>query len=191
MTLGILLVDPQIDFFPGGALPVADGDRIIKPINALLAARPSAPVFASRDWHAQQTVHFASGGGTWPVHCVAHSPGAGFHEALQGQSEHWRIYNKGTDPTDDGGYSAFEGAERKTGAPLLADLQAVDVDTLLVAGLASDYCVKASVLSACAAGLLTLVLLDGIAAVNVEPGDDDKALAEMVAAGALLISSAP
>ncbi|MBI1944915.1 MAG: isochorismatase family protein [Deltaproteobacteria bacterium] len=187
MTVGILLVDPQLDFFPGGALGVRDGDAIVAPINELLARHPALPLFASRDWHPSSTRHFAAKGGRWPPHCVQGTPGAGFHASLaMARAE---VFDKGTDPDDDAGYSAFEGRSTTKGGRTLGDgLAASHVDAIVVAGLATDYCVKASVLDACKRGLTTFVFLPGVRAVDVQPGDGERALAELRAAGALLIT---
>ncbi len=113
MTKGILLVDPQYDFFPGGSLAVADGDAIVAPLNAWLDAHPTAPVFASRDWHPEDTKHFKARGGIWPPHCVRDTRGAAFHDGLS--MARARVYDKGTNPDDDGGYSAFDGARTDHG----------------------------------------------------------------------------
>lgn len=187
MTVGILLVDPQLDFFPGGALGVRDGDAIVAPINGLLRRHAGLPVFASRDWHPASTRHFAARGGRWPPHCVQGTPGAGFHPALAMAGA--EVFDKGTDPDDDAGYSAFEGRSMSRGGRTLGvALAAEHVDALIVAGLATDYCVKASVLDACARGLTTFVLAPGVRAVDVQPGDGERALADLRAAGALIIS---
>jgi nicotinamidase/pyrazinamidase len=188
MTTGILLVDPQLDFFPGGALAVARGDEIVAPINQLLRRHPQAPLFASRDWHPASTRHFQERGGIWPPHCVAGTRGATFHEGLA--MGHAVVFDKGCDPDDDGGYSAFDGArtdERHQRRSLLDDVRARGVDTLIVAGLATDYCVKASVLDACKHGLVTLLFLPGVRAVEVNAGDGERACAAMHEAGALLV----
>lgn len=187
MTVGLLLVDPQLDFFPGGALGVNDGDAIVAPINELLARHAALPVFASRDWHPASTRHFAARGGRWPPHCVQGTPGAAFHPALaMGRAE---VFDKGTNPEDDAGYSAFEGRSVAHGGRSLGDaLAASGIDALIVAGLATDYCVKASVLDACSLGLTTFLFAPGVRAVDVQPGDGDRALADMRAAGALVIS---
>lgn len=188
MKTAILLVDPQYDFFPGGALAVAKGDEIVEPINALLARHPNAPVFASRDWHPPETRHFQAKGGIWPPHCVQDTRGAAFHDGLK--MGHARIYEKGMNPEDDAGYSAFE-ATRIDGAkgrvPLLDDLKREGVDELIVAGLATDYCVKASVLDALKHGFQTKLFTPGVRAVDVKPGDGEQAIAEMKSAGAVLI----
>lgn len=187
MTVGILLVDPQYDFFPGGSLGVAGGDEIVEPINTLLRQHPTAPLFASRDWHPPSTRHFQERGGVWPPHCVKGTRGAAFHSDLQ--MERARVFDKGTDPENDAGYSAFEGVREQDGKPvsLAEELKRYNVDALIVAGLATDYCVKASVLDALKAGLVTFLFLPGVRAVNLRPEDGDKAIAEMRAAGALIV----
>lgn len=189
MSLGILLVDPQYDFFPGGALGVEGGDEILEPVNALLRRHGGAPVFASRDWHPENSRHFRTRGGPWPPHCVQGTKGAAFHEGLR-LPDDVRVYSKGMNPKDDAGYSAFEGVREEVGEQrsLLDDLKALGVDTLLVAGLATDYCVKHSVLDARKNGIEVFVYLPGVRAVNVQPGDEEKALEEMKAAGAFLVS---
>ncbi len=185
MTLGILLVDPQLDFFPGGALAVADGDAIVAPINRLLAQHPRAPLFATRDMHPTSTKHFLARGGMWPPHCIAGTRGAQFHEGLSLQRA--QLFDKGTDPENDAGYSAFEGT--REGQPLLDAMRAAHVDVVLVAGLATDYCVKASVLDALKHGLTTLLFLPGVRAVNLKPSDDAAAQDAMRVAGALLVQA--
>jgi len=189
MTTGILLVDPQYDFFPGGSLAVADGDAIIAPLNTWLDAHPTAPVFASRDWHPEGTRHFKARGGIWPPHCVRGTRGAAFHDELK--TGRAIVYDKGTDPEDDGGYSAFDGARDDGGAKrtLLDDLRARGIKTLVVGGLATDYCVKASVLDALKHGFKVELLRDGVRAVNIKPTDGDDAIAAMVAAGATVVTS--
>jgi len=190
MSVGFLLVDPQIDFFPGGALQVARGDEIVEPLNRLLGAHPLAPVFVSRDWHPPSTRHFKERGGIWPPHCVQNTRGACFHGALA-LDERALVYDKGTDPEDDGGYSAFDGARDTRGGArkLLDDVRDSGCNALVVAGLATDYCVKASVLDALRAGLFVFVYAPGVRAVDVKPGDGERALAEMRAAGAFLVES--
>ena len=186
MKLGILLVDPQNDFFPGGALGVTDGDAIVAPINRLLVRHAETSIYVTRDWHPQGTRHFQAKGGPWPPHCIQGSDGAAFHEAIE-LPETARIYQKGTDPDDDGGYSAFDGEALDTGNQLADDLRADGVDALIVAGLATDYCVRATVLDALEHGLGVFVLQDAIRPVNLKPDDGEKALREMREAGAYLI----
>jgi nicotinamidase/pyrazinamidase len=179
----LLVVDVQNDFCPGGALAVPGGDRVVPPLNRA-AARFSAlglPVYASRDWHPPDSTHFENNGGTWPVHCVQGTPGARLHPDLQLPPQ-TMIVTKGTDRHDDG-YSAMEGrvAGRET---LLEDLATRGVTHLYVGGLATDYCVKQSVLDALAQGVRVTVLEDAIAAVNVTPDDGQRAIEQMKAAGA-------
>lgn len=177
----LLLVDVQNDFCPGGALPVPDGDRVIPPLNRVSAAFREAgdPVFASRDWHPPDTRHFQDRGGPWPPHCVAGTPGARFHPDLR-LDEQTMVISKGQDRRDDG-YSAFEGTAA-SGQLLLDALRGRSVTMLYVGGLATDYCVRASVLDARAAGLDVTVLIDGCA--GIDPGKTRQALSEMRAAGA-------
>jgi nicotinamidase/pyrazinamidase len=186
VKLGILIVDPQNDFFPGGALGVDDGDAIVDPINQLLERHAGAPVYITRDWHPADTCHFKARGGPWPPHCVQDSDGAAFHAELN-LPEGARVYQKGTDPEDDGGYSGFDGEAVGSGNQLADDLRADGVEALVVAGLATDYCVRATVLDALENGLSVFLLKDGVRAVNLKPDDGDKALKEMQEAGAYLI----
>ena len=172
----LLIVDPQVDFCPGGALAVPRGDAIFGVVNGVAAAVPL--VVASRDWHPAIHCSFQAQGGPWPPHCVAGTPGAGFHPALDTRPIA-EVFSKGADP-DKEAYSAFDG----TG--LGQWLRGHGVRRLLVAGLATDYCVRASVLEARREGFEVIVLEDAIAAVDVHPGDGERALAEMREAGATL-----
>jgi nicotinamidase/pyrazinamidase len=190
MTVGILLVDPQLDFFPGGALGVDDGFAIVEPLNAWLRAHRDAPVYASRDWHPAGTRHFKARGGIWPPHCVQGTSGAEFHGDLDLDGA--RVYDKGTDAEDDGGYSAFDGARRHGHdgqRTLLDDLRDDGVTILVVGGLATDYCVKASVMDALKHGFTVHLLRPGVRAVNLQPGDGDLAIAHMVQAGAVVVDA--
>src|SRR5205823_2672554 len=118
----LLVVDVQNDFCPGGALAVAEGDKVVPPLNAVAARLAAAgrPVFASRDWHPRNTRHFKEQGGPWPAHCVQGTPGAAFHPDLR-LPQDAVIISKGTDVADDG-YSAFEGHDAQ-GRLLATDLQ--------------------------------------------------------------------
>jgi nicotinamidase/pyrazinamidase len=185
----LLIVDVQHDFCPGGALPVREGDRVV-PVLRQAAQRFTAlglPVYASRDWHPADSTHFAGNGGTWPVHCVQGTPGARLREDLELPSS-TMIVTKGRTRHDDG-YSAVVGEVTGRGS-LLEDLQARGVTHLYVGGLATDYCVKHSVLDALGQGYAVTVLTDAIRAVDVTPGDGERALAEMIEAGARLATSA-
>ncbi|MDQ6920911.1 MAG: nicotinamidase [Candidatus Dormibacteraeota bacterium] len=170
----LLVVDPQVDFCPGGALAVPAGDQIFPAVNRVAARLPL--VVASRDWHPPDHVSFQMRGGPWPVHCQAGTRGAEFHPDFDSGLVQ-QVFSKGRDP-DVEAYSAFDG----TG---LADwLRSHAVSRLYVAGLATDYCVRASVLDARQAGFEVVVLEDAIGAVEVQPGDGERALAEMREAGA-------
>jgi nicotinamidase/pyrazinamidase len=172
----LLVVDPQVDFCPGGALAVPGADRIFAAVNRAMREHPL--VVASRDWHPVGHVSFNTRGGPWPPHCVSHTPGAAFHKALE-QDRIAHVVDKGSDP-DSEAYSAFSGTE------LEVWLQARGVKRLYVAGLATDYCVKQSVLDALRLRFEVIVLEDAVAAVDVQPSDGDRAMEEMVAAGAKL-----
>jgi nicotinamidase/pyrazinamidase len=180
----VLIVDVQNDFCPGGALAVAGGDRVIPVLNAVIDRFRGEPIYASRDWHPADTTHFKAFGGPWPVHCVAGTPGAELHPGLRLPADAV-VVSKGQDRGDDG-YSAFEGTT-PSGKRLPDDLRARGVTDLVVGGLATDYCVRASVLDACRAGLRVTVVTDGVAGITEE--STARALEEMRAAGARLVSS--
>ena len=179
----LLIVDVQNDFCPGGALAVPEGDRVVPVLNRYIRmfGERGLPIYASRDWHPEETAHFEAGGGPWPPHCVAGTEGAAFHPDLElpGDVE---VVSKGTDPTDDG-YSAFEG-ESDSGRRLPGSLSARGVERLFVGGLATDYCVRATVLDAARAGLRPVLLLDAIRGIDVREGDQARALDAMLRAGA-------
>ena len=179
----LLLIDVQNDFCPGGALAVPGGDRVVEALNRYIKAAiaEGAPIYASRDWHPPITTHFTSQGGQWPVHCVRETKGAEFHPTLE-LPRQTTIITKGDSP-DKPGYSAFDG-HTADATPLLTDLQKRHVDHLYVGGLATDYCVKHSVLDALKEGLQVTVLEDAIAGVDLRPGDSSAAIAEMRQAGA-------
>jgi nicotinamidase/pyrazinamidase len=187
----LLIVDFQNDFTPGGALPVAEGDRIAGPIDSLLDSFDL--VVATRDWHPVDHGSFAGvevdparwrgadPPSIWPVHCVAETPGAELHPTLD-RAKVDVIIDKGQDP-DSQGYSAFHDTR-------LGDLlRERGVDRLFVAGLATDYCVKQSVLDARREGFDVTVVEDAVRGVDVEPGDSARALGEMERAGAHLATS--
>jgi nicotinamidase/pyrazinamidase len=178
----LLVVDLQNDFCPGGALAVPSGDRVIPVLNRLaaIAGALGMPVYASRDWHPPDSRHFAAHGGRWPVHCVAGTEGARLHPDLQ-LPPGALIVSKGVGRDDDG-YSAFEGSIAGRGS-LLADLRARGINELVIGGLATDYCVRATALGARQHGLDVVVVSDAIGAVDVSPGDGAHALDEMKAAG--------
>jgi nicotinamidase/pyrazinamidase len=182
---GLLLVDPQNDFCPGGSLAVADGDAVIPVLNdwATAAQRAHVPIFVSRDWHPPKTTHFKDFGGVWPAHCVMDTHGADFHPDLRLPAEAV-IVSKGMGETEDA-YSAFA-ARDDSNILLGALLKARNVNHLYIAGLATDYCVKNSVLDALNLRLGVTLVPEGMRAVNLQPTDGEQALAEMRARGAQL-----
>jgi nicotinamidase/pyrazinamidase len=186
----LLIIDVQKDFCSRGALPVPDGDRVVPPLNRYIAdaIKRGWPVYATRDWHPPVTKHFRQYGGMWPPHCIQQSDGATFHADLQ-LPPSVIVISTGESPEDEG-YSAFEG-RRSDGTALLDDLRQRGIRHLYVGGLATDYCVKHSVLDARRAGLEVTVLTDAIAGIDVNAGDSQQALDEMRAAGAEVIPVRP
>jgi nicotinamidase/pyrazinamidase len=182
----LLVVDVQKDFCPGGALAVPGGDRLVSVLNRHIAEANARGwlVYFSRDWHPRVTRHFKEYGGEWPPHCVQDTEGAMFHADLRLPSSAI-VISKGQTP-DKPGYSALEGST-PDGRTLLADLQDRQIEQLYVGGLATDYCVKHSVLDARRAGIDVTVLADAIAGVDLRAGDSARALEEMRAAGAKIL----
>ena len=176
----LVVVDVQNDFCPGGSLAVERGDEVVAPLNRLIAEflRRGEPVYKSRDWHPAETKHFAAYGGTWPVHCVQNTRGAEFHPDLL-DDPRIHIVSKGTG--DEDSYSAFDGTD------LAEDLRRRGVREVWVGGLATDYCVKNTVLDALRQGFRVRAVRDAMRAVNLQPGDDQRAVEEMRAAGAEII----
>lgn len=199
MNAALLLIDLQNDFCPGGALAVGEGDRVIavanEAMNACLAQ--NIPVIASQDWHPAEHRSFAINSnaepGTvgelegltqvwWPVHCVQDEPGAALHPLLN-QAAITAIFRKGQDPDIDS-YSAFFDNGRRAKTPLDDWLQQHGIKSLLIMGLATDYCVKYTVLDALALGYQTTVISDGCRGVNLQPQDSQQAFDAMRDAGA-------
>jgi nicotinamidase/pyrazinamidase len=179
----LLIVDVQNDFCPGGSLEVARGDEVVGPLNKLAKQflEHGEPVFKSRDWHKPDTKHFADFGGTWPVHCVQNTRGAEFHPDLI-DDIHIRIISKGLG--DEDCYSAFDGTD------LALQFERLGVEEIWVGGLATDYCVKNTVLDALRQGFKVKALEDAMRAVDVKPGDGARAMEEMQQAGAEIVNSA-
>jgi len=186
LKAALLVVDIQKDFCAGGALAAPGGVEIIPAVNRHVAdaGARGMPVYATRDWHPVRTTHFTEYGGNWPPHCVQGTAGAQFHPALQLPPDAI-IVNKGDDPQRHG-YSAFEG-HTSEGKTLLEDLRARHITRVYVAGIATDYCVRQSALDALRAGLEVRVLPDAIAGIDVRPGDAQRALDEIAAAGAQIV----
>jgi nicotinamidase/pyrazinamidase len=180
----LVLVDVQNDFCPGGALAVPQGDAVLAPLNHLIRvfSERKLPVIATRDWHPALHHSFVAQGGRWPPHCVRGTQGASLHADLELPCDAV-IVSKGTEPTSHG-YSAFE----DTG--LADDLRKRAVRRLVVGGLATDYCVRATVLDALAAGFAAVVVSDACRGIDAQAGDVAGAIAEMEKAGAALVSTA-
>lgn len=184
-TTALLVVDVQNDFAdPNGSLYVAGGETILDFVNdQIRAAREGgARVVFTQDWHPETTPHFKKDGGIWPVHCVAGTWGAELHTEVDAREEP-RV-RKGVQGED--GYSGFTVADPATGEKSPTGLEDVISGSkrVVVMGLATDYCVKATAIDAVEKGFETTVLQEGIRAVNLEPGDGDKAIEEMRGAGA-------
>jgi nicotinamidase/pyrazinamidase len=173
----LVIVDVQNDFCTGGALPVPDGDAVVEPINQL--AREADFVVATRDWHPPDHWSFAGRGGPWPVHCVQHSEGAQLHPELDGDRID-AIVDAGRTPEAEG-YSGFEDTELEQ---LLRHHNAKEVH---VAGLALDYCVKATALDARRAGFDVVVHLDATRAIDAQPGDAQRTIEELTGAGVKVV----
>jgi len=191
--VALVIVDVQNDFAdPRGSLSVRGAPGVIPVINreAALARDSGAFIVLTQDWHPSHTPHFARDGGPWPVHCVVDTWGAELHPALD-VPPGTCIVRKGSNGED--GYSAFTMRDPVTGAEvptmLKPLLETAGVEAVVVVGLATDYCVKATALDAARLGFRTSVLTDGIAAVDVSEGDGARALDEMTAAGVALDAS--
>ena len=183
--IALLVVDVQNDFAdPTGSLSVAGGPEIVPVVNDLVAeARDGgSPVVYTQDWHPPVTPHFASSGGTWPDHCVQGTWGAELHPDLLVEGP---VVQKGAEGED--GYSGFRGRDPVTGeegpTPLEGILRERGVHRVVVAGLATDYCVKETARHAVEIGFEAEVVRDAVRAVDLEPGDGAAALAELGALG--------
>lgn len=179
----LIIVDVQNDFCPGGALAVPSGDAVAAKMTAAAKAfaEQGGKVFATQDWHPPGHASFASQGGQWPDHCVQESHGAAFHPALE-LPEGARVVRKGTS-IDKDAYSGFVDSD------LDEQLRSRGVNRVYVGGLATDYCVLNTVVDALSNGYEAYVLTDAIGAVNVEPGDGDRAVHLMEVNGAVLTTT--
>ena len=178
----LIVVDVQNDFCPGGTLAVSDGDEVVAPLNALIKEflESGDLVIKSRDWHPPTTNHFEKYGGTWPIHCVRNTAGAEFHPDLI-DDPRIVVVSKGRMDVDE--FSAFDG----TGLAEL--LREHGVDTIWVGGLATDYCVKHTVLDALREGFKVKAVVNAMRAVDLKPGDGDRAIQETRDAGAELVNT--
>jgi nicotinamidase-related amidase len=178
----LIIVDVQKDFTPGGALAVPDGDKIIPVINKYIGEfkRVGGKVFATRDWHPENHISFKERGGPWPPHCIQNTEGAQFHPDLK-LPEDIEVVSKAYEPDKDA-YSGFEGTD------LEERLRRYGIEKVFICGLATDYCVKNTVLDAISRGFETFLLTDAIKGIDANPGDSEGAIEEMKQRGAKLMS---
>jgi nicotinamidase/pyrazinamidase len=176
----LLVVDVQRDFLPGGSLPVPDGDQVIAPLNAYIAAfeAEGLPVFFTRCWHPEDHISFQSSGGPWPPHCIEGTAGADWPSELTVPDDAY-VISKATDKQTEA-YSGFSGTALQ---PLL---EKRGVRRLFIGGLATDYCVHDTVIAARARRFAVVLLMDAVRGINAKPGDETRALREMVERGATL-----
>ncbi len=189
----LLVVDVQNDFAdPTGSLSVAGGNAIVPRLNEEIRAAQAADasIIYTQDWHPPSTPHFAKDGGVWPVHCVGETWGAEFCPGLLVAGPTVR---KGVDGGD--GYSGFSVRDPHTGHEQGTELEHMlrdrGIERVVIGGLATDYCVRETVIDAIDRGFVVTVLTDAIAAVDLQPGDGERALEAMSNAGALLSSTEP
>ena len=181
----LITVDVQNDFCPGGALAVEKGDEVIEPLNRLAALfmTRSGRVAATQDWHPEGHVSF----GLWPEHCVQGKAGADFHKGLDLKPLNL-IIRKGFRPGLDS-YSAFFENDRKTSTGLDGYLKTLSINTLLLGGLATDYCVLYSALDAAALGYKTIVAADAVRGVGFPSGSVERAFEQLHKAGVIIVES--
>lgn len=187
--VALVVVDMQNDFAAAaGSLYVSGAEDLVGIVNEeIMAARDAgSSVFYTQDWHPSDTPHFAKDGGIWPVHCVAETCGAQFVAGLQVDGP---VVHKGANAED--GYSGFSARDVRSGESIQTDLQDLvdrgQVNKLVVVGLATDYCVKETVLDALRLGYRVKVLLRGMRAVEVNEGDGERAIKTMLRAGAEVV----
>jgi nicotinamidase/pyrazinamidase len=178
-TDALIIVDVQNDFLPGGSLAVPNGDEVVPTMNnySIAFKEKKLPIFATRDWHPANHCSFKAQGGIWPPHCVQGSQGGEFASDLQ-LPEEAVVISTATDPKKEA-YSGFHGTD------LHDQLQALGVKRLFIGGLATDYCVLSTVKDGLSLGYEVYLLEDASRAVNVNPHDGQKAIAEMVNLGAI------
>jgi nicotinamidase/pyrazinamidase len=179
----LLIIDVQNDFCSGGSLPVPEGGKVVPVLNRYIQRFEAAdlPIFATRDWHPEKTSHFKAFGGLWPPHCIQGTKGAEFRPDLA-LPQDVVIVSAGMGPDEDG-YSGFVGRDDQ-GVGLADLLRQRGVERIFVGGLATDYCVKHTVLDGLKEGFKVVLLEDAIRGVDVQPGDSERAIEEMIRAGA-------
>ncbi len=177
----LIVVDMQKDFMPGGSLPVPEGDSIVSVLNEYISIfeGKNLPVFFTRDWHPPNHISFKGHGGIWPPHCVQETEGAKFHSELKIPVDNKFIISKGTSPDFDA-YSGFQGTVLEN---LLRER---GIKRVFVGGVATDYCVKNTVIGALNLGFAVVVLSDAVKGVDVKPGDSERALESMLLMGAVI-----
>ena len=187
----LLVVDVQNDFAsPDGSLYVQGGEDVVPVIVGEIerAKAAGARVLYTADWHPPDTPHFQKDGGIWPVHCVADTWGSEFAAGLVVDGP---VVHKGVNGED--GYSGFTTRDAVTEATVPTDLPRLladaGIEAVVVAGLATDYCVRSTTLDALEQGFAVTLLADAIRAVDLQPGDGDRAIAEVEAAGAVVVRS--
>lgn len=188
VSAALLVVDVQKDFCPGGALAVPGGDRVVPELNRWITsfAEKGFPVAYTQDWHPRNHCSFRENGGQWPAHCVQGTLGAEFHDSLVVRGT---VFRKGFEAEREA-YSGFQGTLGGVpgGVTLGEWLRRAGVTRVYVGGLATEYCVKATVLDAVDLGFTTFVILNAVRPVDVRAGDGEEALREMVARGASLVA---
>ena len=179
----LIVVDVQVDFLPGGALAVADGDKVILPLNQYIESFSQAglPIYFTRDWHPPKHLSFRENGGSWPRHCEADTPGALFPQALRLPSDNKFIVSKGLKHEFDA-YSGFQDTL------LLALLQERGIRRVFIGGLATEYCVKNTVMGALNLGYTTILLSDAVQGVGLQAGDCEKAVEQILDGGAIAVT---
>ncbi len=177
MPRALVVVDVQVDFCPGGALAVPDGDAVVPAANALARSGDFDLMVATRDWHPAGHGSFTTADppGPWPVHCVQGTPGAELHPGLDADAIDV-VIDKGT-AVDTEGYSGFDATD------LAGRLRERGIDAVTIVGLATDYCVRATALDARTEGFAVTVDSAGTRAVELALGDGERALEELRAAG--------
>jgi nicotinamidase/pyrazinamidase len=175
-TTALVVVDIQLDFCPGGALAVREGDKVIPVINEYIKrfSAAGALIIFTRDWHPPDHSSFKSQGGPWPPHCVQNTEGAKFHPSLKIPSDA-EIVSK-ADKRDEA-YSFFQGTD------LARELHQRGIETLFVGGLATDYCVKETILDGLRENFEVFFLRDASRGVDVKPGDSERAVQEITSRG--------
>ena len=187
----LIVVDMQNDFAdPEGSLYVPGGDQVVERVNAEVgrAVEAGSVMVYTQDWHPPVTPHFDKDGGIWPVHCVAGTWGAELHPSLRIPGDALRV-RKGSNGED--GYSGFTMRDPETGEETPTELESLlrgrGIARVVVCGLATDYCVRATALDAVRLGFDVTVLADAVAAVDLEPSDGARAVADMRAAGVVIV----